>query len=188
MRIVFSRVYPFFPLVVAHIRYYGTAEIKGVHISVESDFGTVRVKQSIPPKNGVEFTYQSGYFSVGVIKTTFKFGYLSRVDKRLIALNVYHHIGVTPDIFISLATSVGTALMFCRSHNHPSAEIAYGIGYTDVVSGHKNIVKLLGRLTVDPFNHAHAANVGKGFSGETRRCVAGRNYAYKCHLILVSYS
>ena len=162
-----ASVDPLLPLKVARIGDYGAAEVKRIHVVVKRNLGGIGIKQRLKAQRRIKLAHKSGYARRLIVEATFHLGYLRRIDKRFIALDVYYHIGIGTYVAIGLITSVGAAAMGCSRHDNSAAETFHRFGNTVVVGRHIHFVKLHRCTTIHPLYHRHSANVGERFSGET---------------------
>ena len=172
---------PFARRIITQIGYDRTAEIHCLIAIVENDFRRIGIEQSSLPVGLRKRFYESGYLRRRVIETVHNILYLSGLNKRLVPLHIDNDLFVATDSFIGFPTTVCTRAMIFRGHHDTPAKPLYRFINTGIVGRHINGIDTCRHLLINPLNHRLSPHIDKRFSGETGRCITGRNNSYKFH-------
>ncbi|MPM96181.1 hypothetical protein SDC9_143339 [bioreactor metagenome] len=158
-------------------------------VFVEHHLGRIGILQRFKAVGFGKRFHQSGYLCGGIVEAFFDGFQLRRLNKRFVALNIDNHIKIASCTGGSLVTTVGTAVVMRRGHNHFPAKSLHGCFNTFVIGSHIHLVERARHLFIHTLNHGFSAQQCQRFRRETGGCISGRNNSQKFHLILfLSYS
>ena len=170
---------PFFARHAPQVGNHRTRKVERPHLRVDHDLGRIGVLQrgqSVGRRKGF---HQRRDVGRRVVETAFHGLDLRRVDERLVALHVHHHV-VFPafartNLLVGFPAAVRAAPVVGRGHFDLAAERQHGIADTLVVRSDHSVVQHSGDLLVHALNDGLSAQQGQRFAREARRSITRRN-------------